>query len=182
MANTKKMDYVLLGLLSHEPLTGYEMKKRIDTTLKFFWGGSFGSIYPTLNQMEKEGRVTKEEINGNGREKIRYKITEAGRMSLKEWLAKPIEKDEMRFETMLKLFFGNENGMNGSLEHIKFFEEKCRNELMTLKFFEENLSHILEDDTHKHYYLTVSFGIKTYEAYISWCKEAKRKIKEWNRI
>lgn len=27
MANTKKMDYVLLGLLSHEPMTGYEMKK-----------------------------------------------------------------------------------------------------------------------------------------------------------
>lgn len=28
MANTKKMDYVLLGLLSHEPMTGYEMKKK----------------------------------------------------------------------------------------------------------------------------------------------------------
>ncbi len=51
MANTKKMDYVLLGLLSHEPMTGYEMKKRLDTSLRFFWGGSFGSIYPTLNQL-----------------------------------------------------------------------------------------------------------------------------------
>ena len=26
MANSKKMDYVLLGLLSHEPMTGYEAK------------------------------------------------------------------------------------------------------------------------------------------------------------
>ena len=45
MANKKKMDYVLLGLLSHEPMTGYEIKKRLDTTLRFFWGGSYGSIY-----------------------------------------------------------------------------------------------------------------------------------------
>ena len=30
MANTKKMDYVLLGLLSHESMTGYEIKKRLD--------------------------------------------------------------------------------------------------------------------------------------------------------
>lgn len=29
MANTKKMDYVLLGLLSHEPMTGYEMKRKV---------------------------------------------------------------------------------------------------------------------------------------------------------
>ncbi len=48
MANEKKMDCVILGLLSHEELTGYEIKRRIDTTLKFFWSGSYGSIYPTL--------------------------------------------------------------------------------------------------------------------------------------
>ena len=60
MANEKKMDCVLLGLLSHEPLTGYEIKKRMDTTLKLFWNASYGSIYPTLNGMERDGYVTKE--------------------------------------------------------------------------------------------------------------------------
>jgi len=63
MANTKKMDYVLLGLLSHEPMTGYEMKKRLDTTLRFFWGGSYGSIYPTLNQLEKENKILVDKNN-----------------------------------------------------------------------------------------------------------------------
>ena len=52
MANTKKMDYVLLGLLSHEPMTGYEMKKRLDTTLRFFWGGRRFLI--RLQSMEKK--------------------------------------------------------------------------------------------------------------------------------
>ena len=30
MAIEKKIDYVILGLLSHEDLTGYEIKKRMD--------------------------------------------------------------------------------------------------------------------------------------------------------
>lgn len=181
MANTKKMDYVLLGLLSHEPMTGYEMKKRMDTTLRFFWGGSYGSIYPTLNQLEKEGKVTKADTSFNGREKISYSITEYGKECLKEWLLKPVEKDELRYETLLKLFFGNETGMEGAKKHIARFEEKCKGELVVLNMFAENLKQYLEDDAHKHYYLTVKFGIKTYESYLEWCREAKEQIKEWEK-
>ena len=181
MANSKKMDYVLLGLLSHESMTGYEMKKRLDTTLRFFWGGSYGSIYPTLNRLETEGKVTKEDISSNGREKISYSITEYGKEILKQWLRKPVEKDELRYETLLKLFFGNENGFEGAKEHIERFEEKCRSELAVLNMFAENLKKYLENDTHKYYYLTVRFGINTYEAYLKWCKEAKEQIKEWEK-
>lgn len=36
MASEKKLDCVILGLLSHEELTGYEIKKRMDTALSFF--------------------------------------------------------------------------------------------------------------------------------------------------
>ena len=179
MANAKKMDFVILGLLSHEAMTGYEIKKRIDNVLSFFWSGSFGSIYPTLNQLEKEGKVTKENVSQNGREKISYSITENGKISLKEWLKKPSEKDELRYETLLKLFFGNETGLDGMKEHIERFEEKCKGELITLNMFAKNLEQNLENNTHKHYYLTVRFGIKTYESYLDWCSEAKKQIKEW---
>ena len=181
MANSKKMDYVLLGLLSHEPLTGYEMKKRLDTTLRFFWGGSYGSIYPTLNQLELEGKVTKADTSSNGREKISYSITEYGRETLRKWLKKPVEKDELRYETLLKLFFGNESGFAGAKEHIERFEEKCRSELGVLNIFAENLMQYLENDTHRYYHLTVRFGVKTYETYLEWCKEAKEQIKEWEK-
>ncbi len=181
MANTKKMDYVLLGLLSHESMTGYEMKKRLDTTLRFFWGGSYGSIYPTLSQLEGEGKVTREDTSSNGREKISYSITEYGKESLKEWLREPVQKDELRYETLLKLFFGNETGMEGAMEHIGRFEEKCKGELNILTMMAGNLAQHLEDDTHKHYYLTVTFGIKTYECYLEWCREAKEQIKEWEK-
>ena len=53
-------------------------------------------------------------------------------------MKKPAEKDELRYETLLKLFFGNENGFEGAKEHIERFEEKCRGELAVLNMFAEN--------------------------------------------
>ena len=55
MAKDRKIDVVILGLLSHENLTGYDIKKRLDGAVGYFWKGSFGNIYPSLAAMEKEG-------------------------------------------------------------------------------------------------------------------------------
>ena len=52
---------------------------------------------------------------------------------MKKWLYSPVEKDELRYETLLKLFFGSEIGKEGTLEHIKNFENKIRKELPFLK-------------------------------------------------
>lgn len=40
----RKIDKVILGLLSHESLTGYEIKKRIDTALKY-WSAAAMAAY-----------------------------------------------------------------------------------------------------------------------------------------
>ncbi|GLC32519.1 PadR family transcriptional regulator [Clostridium omnivorum] len=177
MANDKKMDQVILGLLSHESLTGYEIKKRIDTMLKYFWSGSYGSIYPTLSSLVADGFVTKNETVENGRDKIIYTITNTGRYHLQEWLAIPVTKDELRYETLLKLFFGSVAGTKISLEHIENFEEKIKNELIVLKGAVMSLEGILQDDAHKYYFLTALFGVKAYEAYLDWCDEAKKILK-----
>lgn len=174
MANEKKIDYVILGLLSHEELTGYEIKKRIDTTLKYFWSASYGSIYPALNDLVNRGLATKREDTQNKRNKLFYAITDEGRSYLKEWIKLPVEKDELRYETLLKLFFGNEQGTEQAFSHINAFEEKIKNELTYLLGAERVLKDCLDDPTHKYYLLTVKFGIKTYYAYLEWCEEAKK--------
>lgn len=174
MANEKKTDCVILGLLSHEELTGYEIKKRMDTTLKYFWSASYGSIYPALGDLAARGLVTKREDTENKRKKLIYTITDDGRKYLKEWLALPVEKDELRYETLLKLFFGNEQGIAQALLHIDAFEEKIQKELPYLLEAEKVLKDCLDHDTaHKYYLLTVTFGIKTYYTYLEWCKEAR---------
>ena len=122
MANEKKLDCVILGLLSHEELTGYEIKKRMDTTLKYFWGASYGSIYPTLSDLVNRGLATKKEDEESKRNKLIYTITDKGRDYLKEWLKSPVEKDDLRYETLLKLFFGNEQGPEQAIWHVEAFQ------------------------------------------------------------
>ena len=174
MATEKKMDCVILGLLSHEDLTGYEIKKRMDTVLKYFWGASYGSIYPTLSDLVYRGLAVKRNGAENKRNKIIYSITEEGRNYLKEWLKLPAEKDELRYETLLKLFFGHESGRLQAISHINAFQEKIERELPYLIGAANTLrNHEDFDDTHKYYLLTVEFGIKTYRAYLEWCGEAK---------
>src|SRR4051812_20969628 len=42
------LELAVLGLLSEQPLHGYELKKRLSETLGPLWGISFGSLYPAL--------------------------------------------------------------------------------------------------------------------------------------
>jgi DNA-binding PadR family transcriptional regulator len=50
------LELPILGLLQEEPLHGYELKKRLDETLGL-WGVSFGSLYPALARLEREGAI-----------------------------------------------------------------------------------------------------------------------------
>lgn len=179
MANAKKMNFVILGLLSHEPMTGYDIKKVMDTQLSMFWGASFGSIYPTLSEMLSQGLITKENISTNDREKLQYTITQKGHEFLHEWLVLPVEKDELRYETLLKLFFGSENGPAGTIKHIEAFEEKIASQLVILKRSVQILEQILHtEDAHLYYLLAAKFGVTTYEGYLNWCSEAKEILRQ----
>lgn len=175
MAIEKKIDYVILGLLSHEPLTGYEIKKRIDKALKFFWSASYGSIYPTLALLEKENKVTRNQSPECGRDKIVYTITSFGRETLANWLMLPAEKNELRYELLLKLFFGDNTSNMQSIKQINLFEEKIKSELHCLKATVKQLELIQDRETaHKYYLITAKFGVKTYEAYLEWCMDTKK--------
>lgn len=174
MANDKRMDCVILGLLSHEPLTGYDIKKSIDETLSFFWSGSYGSIYPTLSKLTENGYVIKNEANDNGRDKLVYSITDEGKGALLKWLKEPVIKDELRYETLLKLFFGGELGKQGTLKHIERFEINTKQELYKLQMYEKNLRRVLDEEDHKYFLMTVMFGIETYKAYLKWCDDARK--------
>lgn len=182
MATEKIMDCVILGLLSHESLTGYEIKKRMDTALQYFWGASYGSIYPTLNEMVKDEMVTKYETKENGRKKFIYTITEIGRNHLKNWLCLPVKKDEIRYETLLKLFFGSDIGEKETLVHIKNFEMNIKKELPFLIGSVKTLEKIKDtEEAHKYYLLTAMFGEKVFKAYLEWCVEAEKILGETPR-
>ncbi len=176
MARERKIDMVILGLLSHEDLSGYDIKKRIDGAISFFWKGSFGNIYPALKDMESGTLITKSDTSVGGREKNTYHITKAGKEALKNWLQEEQVSNELKYETLLKLFFGGADSKSVSIRNIEILEEQIKADLILLKSYCDTLEKLMDDEDHVYYYLTASFGVDTYEAYLKWCDKAKKML------
>lgn len=47
--------YAILGLLTTDCHTGYDIKQMMDTSLNHFWKISYGQIYPTLKKLVEDG-------------------------------------------------------------------------------------------------------------------------------
>ena len=174
MAKDRKIDMVILGLLSHDDLTGYDIKKQIDGSIRFFWKGSFGSIYPALSELEKQGSVRRLKSNDSGgREKIIYSITSQGKEILRAWVRDEKASNDLKYETLMKLFFGGVESKKTSLRNIELFEEQIKADLKVLQVYKANLEKVLDEEDHVYFYLTIMFGIESYEAYLKWCNKAR---------
>lgn len=51
------LELAILGLLKEQPLHGYELKKQLGDTLGSLWGISYGSLYPALRRLERDGEI-----------------------------------------------------------------------------------------------------------------------------
>lgn len=164
---------ILLGLLAHEPMSGYDLKKRVEASVGRFWDLGYGQIYPSLKEMERTRLVTAEPgRTGKGPERIVYRITDAGKDRLHAWVQQPGERENFRFETMLKLFFGGALGPEENIRRVDAFRERHQQELTEILQFKESLEGILQGD-HLYFYLTVLFGEKLHRASVEWADAAR---------
>lgn len=169
----RQTEYVLLGLLSESPLTGYEMKSIIDVRFRFFWSESYGQLYPALKSLSEEGYIVELIMDqSNKRAQKRYNITPKGLDALKQWLKLPVEKESVRLEILLKMYFSNLVDEEVMMQHIRIFQQSHQQDLMILSMFEKELKTILDQDpNHGHVLKVVDFGKKVNEAYLDWSRE-----------
>jgi len=101
------LDYMLLGLLRHQPMSGYDLKQLINASIAHFWHAKISQIYRTLKKMEKKAWVTSHMEPQTGRPDRRvYTVTETGLEALEVWQqAYVTEPDEIKLSSLLKLFF-----------------------------------------------------------------------------
>jgi PadR family transcriptional regulator, regulatory protein AphA len=99
--------YVILGLLSWGPKSGYDIKAVVDESTRFFWAASYGQIYPELKRLEEAGLIAGEKQPQGGRRRTVYTLTPEGSARLQEWLEVEPETYELRDEALLKLFFAS---------------------------------------------------------------------------
>jgi DNA-binding PadR family transcriptional regulator len=155
-------------------MTGYDLKKRIENTLGFFWSAGYGQIYPALGLLEGRGLVTKRtEMEERRPKRIVYSITREGTDELSHWLAQPVEKEDVKFEILLKLFFGRLSPVEKNVGIIEEFQRRNEKNLGTMKAFKADLEKVMPgSEDHLYYYLAALFGEKMYAAYLDWAGEA----------
>ena len=104
--DTKGMDiqFAILGLLSWQPFSGYDLKKIISESDLFYWSGSNNQIYNSLVALHKAGFVTQEiQYQEALPAKKIYSITDLGREQLQAWLVADPELPEMRSSFLIQL-------------------------------------------------------------------------------
>jgi DNA-binding PadR family transcriptional regulator len=107
-ASTMDVKTVCLGMLTNGPATGYDLKKYFESTFGHFFAAGFGSIYPALNALAREGLVNCEEIPQDGKpDRKVYSITNEGREELMRALDNPAPAHKLRSEFLATLFFAH---------------------------------------------------------------------------
>lgn len=89
MARSNTLQYMILGLLTRQPMTGYDIKQTFDQEKAEFWSAPFSQIYPELNRLLKNNLIQLVKNNTTSRKKT-YRISTQGLTYFNEWLKEPL--------------------------------------------------------------------------------------------
>jgi DNA-binding PadR family transcriptional regulator len=166
--------YVILGMLRNEPRSGYEIKRVVDSSTRFFWAASYGQIYPELRKLAKAGLVEGDSQPTGGRKRTVYRLTDAGREELRRWLDQPPERLELRDEGLLKLFFAGATDHGKAVELIDAKQRLTEEKLAALRRIEPYAAAAAASDPFP--YLVLRYGLESSEWVIAWCQRARAEL------
>jgi len=159
---------VILGLVALGPRTGYDVKRIADSSTRFFWGASYGQIYPELRRLEEAGLVeASEEPRGRVRRRV-YRITKEGARAVQEWLREDETAFELRDEGLLRLFFRDLLPDDEVLELVR--RRRAWFELSATMFREIGQELDVEDDD------VLRYGIELMEWNATWFAELEQRL------
>ncbi|MEU4562184.1 PadR family transcriptional regulator [Actinoplanes sp. NPDC023936] len=92
--------FALLGLLERGPRHGYDLKRSYDDQFGHGRALHYGQVYSTLARLLKNGLVEVQSEPGDGPERKRYAITDAGITDVERWLNQP-EKPDVYLQSTL---------------------------------------------------------------------------------
>jgi DNA-binding PadR family transcriptional regulator len=132
------IEFISLGMVLHEPLTGYDIKKRIEAGIGNFYKVSYGNLYPALKKLTDKGNLTMDEQKQGNRQKKYYRATESGRAAFLEWLSSPLATNNEDTH-MLKIFLLGELPKENRIVLLEEYEFYLRQMLRQLQNTEKQL-------------------------------------------
>ncbi|MFJ8387813.1 PadR family transcriptional regulator [Streptomyces sp. NPDC094438] len=98
------LEHAILVSLLEKPGSGYELARRFDRSIGYFWAATHQQIYRILKRMENDGWIDSREVAQQNRpDKKEYSVAAPGRAALSRWLHEPIEPESVRHELAVKI-------------------------------------------------------------------------------
>jgi PadR family transcriptional regulator AphA len=167
-------DYALLGMLSVEPMSGYQIRQEIEESIAYFWTESYGQIYPALKRLAAGKFITPVRRDAGERGKGRvFSLTAQGKAALTEWLAQAPDPQPPRNQLLLKLFFGRAVSPDVCLMHLTQFRERMAGRLLTYRQLRQDID--VERTGHPdvpYWLMTIRHGELQARAQVQWCDES----------
>jgi len=164
--------YVILGMVSREARSGYEIKAVVDKSVRFFWAASYGQIYPELKKLAEAGLVEGVDAPTGDRKRTVYAITADGEEELKAWLREPPETLEMREEGLLKLFFSGVLEREEAVETLRAMRRQREEIGAQLRAMEAEKEEI--EDPYPP--MVLRAGIEFNDWFAEWCERMEAQL------
>jgi DNA-binding PadR family transcriptional regulator len=102
------IELAVLGLLKDRPMHGYQLSRELGDSLGGLWRVSYGSLYPTLRRLERDGAIESEagDVRGARRKKV-YRITPRGEdlfLELLQETPQDTQTEDARFRMRFAFF------------------------------------------------------------------------------
>jgi len=180
------LPHAILVSLSEQSGSGYELARRFDRSIGYFWAATHQQIYRTLKSMEDDGWVRVTPVVQQGRpDKKVYTVANAGRTELARWIADPLSgrgssvADNRTRDIAIKVR-GAEYGDVGAVRAQVAALRAERAELLdTYRGFEKRqfADPTALSGSALHQYLVLRGGIRAEESAIDWLDEVATALK-----
>jgi len=170
MARGRQTELAILGALSVAPMTGYAVREEIRQVLGHFWSESYGQIYPTLAELQRNGLIEAQQGTRPG--SSTYTLTSAGHRRLADLLRQPQQPAPPRNPLMLRLFFGHTLGAGACRALLQQAKSDAEQRLTQFAAIRAELATDPHTEHHPYWLLTISAGEHTARAAVAWADES----------
>lgn len=177
------LDHAILGFLNYAPLSGYDLKKVFDSSVRNFWYADQSQIYRTLSRLTEQKWVEMEVVEQTDRpDRKVYHITEPGRAELRAWLMGPFPAQPPHSGPLVQIFF---SGQLSDAELLQRFESAAQIFRSLLEAYDRVPNQISEykgivksERDEQIGLLTLDLGKRTMQAQLDWAEDVIGQIKD----
>jgi DNA-binding PadR family transcriptional regulator len=169
------LSHAILAALNDCPCSGYDLAKRFDGSVGFFWSATHQQIYRKLIELEQQHQIAAQLIHQEHRpDKKIYTLTSQGEESLRTWIETPSTVSPLKDELLVKIFAGSISSPQTIVAELQHHRIQ---HLASLHTYESIAAQYFSDRSKltavgRYQYITLRQGIRLETEWLAWCDES----------